>query len=185
MIARSVTTPLLALLRLRLRLFPGLTMGLGLVAALLCIASAHAGPPDTGKKVELLAQTWEGEPAGMFGELQAEKTAAVPLPKDCRQLNVFYEISGKDPEQEAQCRLNVAYGSGGDSQAQIVKIKGTETKKGRIPSVLTEPHRRVIAQCITSDRFRAMKLHIRLTCEGGIEKNEKFLEDLDKFLKTE
>lgn len=138
-----------------------------------------------GKKTTIISMTMQGDPDGIMGNQQAKLKKVGKLPKACNGLNIIYAIQGKDPEQETFCRIGAAYGSGGASEPATATIKGGENKSGRVPSVLTEASRRVIVECMTSDRFRSMFVDVLITCEGGLSHDEKFLEDLDKFLKTE
>ena len=74
-------------------ILPGLAWVLA--SAILPVPAAAAE-----KVVEVMSATWKGEPSGMFGDHQAREKSALNLPPACKGLNVYYTITGNDPNSK-------------------------------------------------------------------------------------
>lgn len=148
------------------------------LAFALWVLPAHA---QQDEPVVLCLETWQAGPAGLYSAADVERRTTVKLPKACRDQLVLYELAGLDPDQRALCTFKVEYASGSSREVEV-GLDGLETDTGEIPSVTAELSRRVYAECLADDRFKQMHLSLCLKCVSGLDHDQGFQDELDKFL---
>ncbi len=128
-------------------------------------------------------EDWKAGPVAIYGKEDGRFRLELELPDSCRDKPIFYEITGRDRVQRADCDLTVIYGSGGSSEKMRIQVMGTETKKGEIPSYLKEPSRRLRVRCFALDEYKPFDVRLCASCGESGKKDDAFDKDLEKFLK--